>query len=136
MSTPFPSAPMASPVVTAHPAAAPRSAPAAVAAKPAAKATPKRPPLMAQPRVQRGALQGFRVHVVEPVAQTRETIREQLAAWGCALEPDDASARTLARGLAAAPGSVAPLDVASAVAVHPAKVPAKGVGAKAARPRS
>jgi len=53
MSTPFPSAPMASPVVTAHPAAAPRSAPAPVAAKPAAKATPKRPPLMAQPRVQR-----------------------------------------------------------------------------------
>ena len=55
MSTPFPSAPMASPVVTAHPAAAPRSAPTAVAAKPAAKATPKRPPLMAQPRVQRVA---------------------------------------------------------------------------------
>ena len=53
MSTPFPSAPMASPVVTAHPAAAPRSAPATVAAKPVAKATPKRPPLMAQPRVQR-----------------------------------------------------------------------------------
>ena len=53
MSTPFPSAPMASPVVTAHPAAAPRSAPAPVAAKPATKTTPKRPPLMAQPRVQR-----------------------------------------------------------------------------------
>ena len=53
MSTPFPSAPLASPVVTAHTAAAPRSTPAPVAAKPAAKATPKRPPLMAQPRVQR-----------------------------------------------------------------------------------
>ncbi len=53
MSTPFPSAPMASPVVTGHPAAAPRSAPAPVAAKPATKTTPKRPPLMAQPRVQR-----------------------------------------------------------------------------------
>ena len=53
MSTPFPSAPMASPVVTAHPAAAPRSAPAPAAAKPATKTTPKRPPLMAQPRVQR-----------------------------------------------------------------------------------
>ena len=53
MSTPFPSAPLASPVVTAHPAAAPRSAPAPVSAKPATKTTPKRPPLMAQPRVQR-----------------------------------------------------------------------------------
>ena len=53
MSTPFPSAPMASPVVTGHPAAAPRSAPAPVAAKPATQTTPKRPPLMAQPRVQR-----------------------------------------------------------------------------------
>ena len=53
MSTPFPSAPMASPVVAPHPAAAPRSTPAPVAAKPATKATPKRPPLIAQPRVQR-----------------------------------------------------------------------------------
>ena len=53
MSIPFPSARMASPAVTAHPAAAPRSAPAPAAAKPATKTTPKRPPLMAQPRVQR-----------------------------------------------------------------------------------
>ena len=58
MSTPFPSAPMASPVaapvVTSNPTAAARTATPQVApAKPAAKSTPKRPPLMAQPRVQR-----------------------------------------------------------------------------------
>ena len=58
MSTPFPSAPMASPVaapvVTSSPTATARTAtPQAAPAKPAAKATPKRPPLMAQPRVQR-----------------------------------------------------------------------------------
>lgn len=58
MSTPFPSAPMASPVaapvVTSSPTAAARTAtPQAAPAKPVAKATPKRPPLMAQPRVQR-----------------------------------------------------------------------------------
>ena len=58
MSTPFPSAPMASPVaapvVASSPTAAARTAtPQATPAKPAAKTTPKRPPLMAQPRVQR-----------------------------------------------------------------------------------
>lgn len=58
MSTPFPSAPMASPVaapvVASSPTAAARTAtPQAAPAQPAAKATPKRPPLMAQPRVQR-----------------------------------------------------------------------------------
>ncbi len=58
MSTPFPSAPMASPaatpVVTPSPVAAPRTAtPQAAPTKPVAKATPKRTPLMAQPRVQR-----------------------------------------------------------------------------------
>lgn len=58
MSTPFPSAPMASPVaapvVTSSPTATARTATPQVApAKPVAKATPKRPPLMAQPRVQR-----------------------------------------------------------------------------------
>lgn len=58
MSTPFPSAPMASPVaapvVTSSPTATARTAtPQAAPSKPVAKATPKRPPLMAQPRVQR-----------------------------------------------------------------------------------
>lgn len=58
MSTPFPSAPMASPVAssaaTSSPATSPRAAPAQTAsAMPVAKPAPKRTPLMAQPRVQR-----------------------------------------------------------------------------------
>ncbi|PJI98797.1 NitT/TauT family transport system permease protein [Acidovorax sp. 69] len=56
MSTPFPSAPMASPVAASSTTTttAPRTAsPQAASAKAATKAAPKRPPLMAQPRVQR-----------------------------------------------------------------------------------
>lgn len=58
MSTPFPSAPMASPVApsttTPSPTTSARSAPAqTTTARPAPKAAPQRTPLMAQPRVQR-----------------------------------------------------------------------------------